>query len=103
MGKGKNFHHLLQVRKEGSNLNKLGITMLKYQLPEKFNLKIVEGDGYTCVSVTGWNCYSINNKKEPEGGIYGPFKEKRYNRGKILRKLGLWENGRILPREKKLQ
>jgi hypothetical protein len=81
----------------------LGINMplkeLK-ELPRCYNIKVVSEDGVACVSVTGWNCYSPYNSNEPKGKIFGPFKSKKYKRYRILKKLGLWENGRILPRER---
>ena len=66
-----------------------------------FNLKVITMDGVTCVSVEGKNLYNSNvKKKEPLGELF-PYKNKKKKRFQILKKLGLWENGRILPLSRK--
>ena len=65
-----------------------------------YDLKVITLDGVTCVSVNGKNLYNTNNKKEPSGELY-PYKDKKKKRFQILKKLGLWENGKILPRNRK--
>jgi hypothetical protein len=65
-----------------------------------YNLKVIELDGVTCVSVEGKNPYNTNNRIEPSGELY-PYKNKKKKRFQILKKLGLWENGRILPLSRK--
>ena len=99
--KKRSFRNLLV--KECNNFSDLGINMSKNEvkdLPRWYSIKVVSDDGVACVSVTGWNCYSPYNSNEPKGKIFGPFKSKKYKRYRILKKLGLWENGRILPRER---
>jgi hypothetical protein len=61
----------------------------------KYKIKVIDyGNGAASISlVDGGNLYNINNRKEPKGKIFGPFKDKYYNRGTLLRKLGIWENG----------
>ena len=58
-----------------------------------YKIKIISGNGYACVSATDGNHYNINNRKEPVGKIYGPYRTKYYERGTIHRKLGIWGNG----------
>ena len=68
---------------------------------QRYNLKLITLDGVTCASIDGVNGYEVNTKKkEPVGELF-PYRDKRKKRFQILKKLGLWENGRILPREKK--
>lgn len=57
-----------------------------------YHIKVINGDGVANVSVIGSGLHYRIAKggNEPEGEIYGKFKDKKYNRGKILRKLGLW-------------
>ena len=66
----------------------------------EYKIRLIEEDGVTCVSVEGGNLYNVNNRKEPESTSCKAFKAKFYKRFTILKKLGLWENGRILPRER---
>ena len=66
----------------------------------KYELKVIELDGVTCVSVNGKNLYNTNNRREPSGELY-PYKDKKKKRFQILKKLGLWENGKILPLNRK--
>lgn len=66
----------------------------------KYELKVIELDGVTCVSVNGKNLYNTNNRREPSGELY-PYKDKKKKRFQILKKLGLWENGKILPLSRK--
>jgi hypothetical protein len=66
----------------------------------KYELKVIELDGVTCVSVNGKNPYNTNNRREPSGELY-PYKDKKKKRFQILKKLGLWENGKILPLNRK--
>lgn len=66
----------------------------------KYELKVIESDGVTCVSVNGKNPYNTNNRREPSGELY-PYKDKKKKRFQILKKLGLWENGKILPRNRR--
>lgn len=66
----------------------------------KYELKVIELGGVTCVSVNGKNPYNTNNRREPSGELY-PYKDKKKKRFQILKKLGLWENGKILPLNRK--
>lgn len=66
----------------------------------RYELKVIELDGVTCVSVNGKNPYNTNNRREPSGELY-PYKDKKKKRFQILKKLGLWENGKILPLNRK--
>lgn len=66
----------------------------------KYELKVIELDGVTCVSVNGKNPYNTNNRREPSGELY-PYKDKKKKRFQILKKLGLWENGKILSLNRK--
>lgn len=68
----------------------------------KYELKVIELDGVTCVGVNGKNPYNTNNRREPSGELY-PYKDKKKKRFQILKKLGLWENGKILPLNRKLR
>jgi hypothetical protein len=57
-----------------------------------YRIKLIEGDGYCLCSLDSYRkTYSYIRKKEPKGTIVGPFKDKEYNRGTILRKLGKWK------------
>ena len=67
---------------------------------QEYKIRLIKQDGVTCVSVEGGNLYNINNRKEPKPTTCKTFKAKFYKRFTILKKLGLWENGRILPRER---
>lgn len=72
------------------------------RLKRKYKIKVInEGHGVACVSATDGNLYNINNRKEPNGEIFGPFKTKYYERGTILRKLGIWVSGQNLMQRKK--
>ena len=74
-----------------------------YNDKTRYKLKILSFNGVTCVSIDGENSYNaIIKRKEPVGELY-PYRDKHKKRFQILKKLGLWENGRILPRSKKLQ
>jgi hypothetical protein len=74
---------------------------MKHFDKRNFNLKVITMDGVTCVSVEGKNHYNSNvRKKEPSGELFS-FKDKKKKRFQILKKLGLWENGRILPLHRK--
>lgn len=68
---------------------------------ERYKLKLVTLEGVTCASIEGCNAYNaVVKKREPVGELF-PYRDKHRKRFQILKKLGLWENGRILPREKK--
>ena len=57
-----------------------------------YRIKLIEGDGYCCCSLKSYRkTYSYRRGHEPEGIIVGPFKDKEYKRGTILRKLGKWK------------
>ena len=60
----------------------------------EYALKIIRQKGVACVSVVD-SCkhYSVHGDKEPEGRIFKGFHEKKKKRGRILVKLGIWENG----------
>lgn len=74
---------------------------MKHFEKRKFNLKVIALDGVTCVSVEGKNHYHSNVKRrEPSGELF-PYKDKKKKRFQILKKLGLWENGQILPLSRK--
>lgn len=74
---------------------------MKHFDTRNFNLKVITMDGVTCVSVEGKNHYNSNvKKKEPSGELF-PYKDKKKKRFQILKKLGLWENGRVLQRSRK--
>ena len=87
-----------------SEKKELVLGMFSYPLKDKereseYKIRLIEQEGVTCVNVEGGNLYNINNRKEPEPTTCKTFKAKFYKRFTILKKLGLWENGRILPRE----
>lgn len=72
-----------------------------YNDKTRYKLKVLAFDGVTCVSIDGCNGYHITHrKKEPVGELLS-YRDKHRKRFQILKKLGLWENGRILPREKR--
>ena len=74
-----------------------------YNDKERYQLKVIALSGVTCVSVEGENRYHSNtHRKEPVGSLY-PYRDKHKKRFQILRRLGLWENGRILQRNRRLQ
>ena len=88
-----------------SEKKELVLGMFSYPLKNKereseYKIRLIEQEGVTCVNVEGGNLYNINNRKEPEPTTCKTFKAKFYKRFTILKKLGLWENGRILPRER---
>lgn len=62
----------------------------------KYQIKLIQQDDVCCCSVV--NSKKIYNassgKKEPDGIISEIYKDKKYNRGRILRKLGLWTEPR---------
>lgn len=64
--------------------------------PRAYKLKIIRGNGFACVSVEGRNLYNDLDRPEPKGKLY-QYKDKPNKRFVILKKLGLWVNGRILP------
>lgn len=77
--------------------------MRRYNDKERYQLKLITFKGVTCVSVEGQNRYNTSaHRKEPVGELF-PYRDKHRKRFQILKKLGLWENGRILPRSRKLQ
>lgn len=77
--------------------------MRRYNDKERYQLKIIKRNGVTCVSVEGENRYhSSTHRREPSGDLY-PYRDKHRKRFQILKKLGLWENGRILQRSRRLQ
>lgn len=77
--------------------------MRRYNDKERYQLKLIKCKGVTCVSVEGKNKYNLStHRKEPVGEVF-PYRDKHRKRFQILRKLGLWENGRILPRSRKQQ
>lgn len=58
-----------------------------------YRIKLIEGDGYCLCSLDSYRkTYSYIRKKEPKGTIVGPFKDKEYKRGTILKKLGKWQS-----------
>lgn len=71
----------------------------------RYSIQVIRRNGVACVSIseTGHK-YNINGRPEPKGKTYGPFKDKHYKRGTLLRKLGIWENGQnsTLTRKPKL-
>ena len=88
-----------------SEKKELVLGMFSYPLKGKereseYKIRLIEQEDVTCVNVEGGNLYNINNRKEPEPTTCKTFKAKFYKRFTILKKLGLWENGRILPRER---
>ena len=88
-----------------SEKKELVLGMFSYPLKDKereseYKISLIKQEGVTCVNVEGGNLYNINNRKEPESTTCKTFKAKFYKRFTILKKLGLWENGRILPRER---
>jgi hypothetical protein len=96
-----------KCKQRKSEKKELVLGMFSYPLKDrkresKYKIRLIEQDGVTCISVEGGNLYNINNRKEPKPTTCKTFKAKFYKRFTILKKLGLWENGRILPREKKL-
>lgn len=67
---------------------------------ERYKLKLIVSDGAIHASIDGCNGYQVSSKrKEPVGELF-PYRDKHRKRFQILKKLGLWENGRILPRER---
>ena len=67
-----------------------------------YSIKIVNCEDAVCVSVLrSGHYYSTNRKHEPKGEVIHGFKDKEYNRGTILRKLGLWDSGQNLVQRKK--
>ena len=88
-----------------SETKELVLGMFSYPLKDKereseYKIRLIEQEGVTCVNVEGGNLYNINNRREPERTTCKTCKAKFYKRFTILKKLGLWENGRILPRER---
>ena len=88
-----------------SEKKELVLGMFSYPLKDRereseYKIRLIEQEGVTCVNVEGGNLYNINNRKEPEPTTCKTFKAKFYKRFTILKKLGLWKNGRILPRER---
>lgn len=70
--------------------------------PHTYSIKIVNCKDAACVSVMrSGHYYSTNRKHEPKGEVIHGFKDKEYNRGIILRKLGLWDSGQNLVQRKK--
>ena len=67
---------------------------------QEYKIRLIEQDGVTCISIEDGNLYNINDRREPKPTTCKTFKAKFYKRFTILKKLGLWENGRILPRER---
>ena len=63
---------------------------------DMYQLKVVSTDSTICCSIVGKGIYSISGNKEPKGKIY-QYRDKKKQKFKILKKLGLWENGQILP------
>ena len=64
--------------------------------PKEYKLKVIKGKGFACVSVEGRNFYNDQGRPEPKGKLYY-YKDKPKKSFVILKKLGLWTNGRILP------
>ena len=60
-----------------------------------YRLKIVRRvSGTACVSIVGSGMnYNTHNDDNLPGQITKPFHDKKQKRGRILVKLGIWENG----------
>ena len=61
---------------------------------------VVEGVANVHVMGSG-NHYSINGEKEPPMILSKKYRDKIKPLGRILTKLGLWENGKVLQQVKK--
>lgn len=67
---------------------------MKRKEKSHYNIKVIAQEGVSCVSVVDSGLhYRIYPNKEPDGIIFKGFKDKKKNRGQILRKLGIWETG----------
>lgn len=76
--------------------------MYKNSTNKHYKIKVInDGNGVASISLVGGNLYNMNNKTEPKGKVFGPFKEKYYKRGTILTKLRIWGSGQNLMQDKR--
>ena len=69
---------------------------LQQKTGKEYALQIIRQRGVACVSVVdSGHYYSVHGDKEPANAkVFKGFHEKKKRRGRILVKLGIWENGR---------
>lgn len=61
-------------------------------------------DGVSHINVIGsGKYYSTRGKNEPEIYEIGKYKDKYKPLGRILKKLGLWENGKVLQQVRRVE
>ena len=63
---------------------------------------VIEGVSHISIIGSG-KCYSTQSKNEPDIHEIGKYKDKYKPLGRILKKLGLWENGKVLQQERRVK